>query len=332
MLEVIKLVSRQLTRRMIFAYAFRWGAYGAVLAVLFALASKLIIPSFQLSFLISPLCIIAGLLIGAIIGIINRPTLLQTAIFLDEKLADKNYLSTFVECVNKQSLNPVEAKLVTPQPEFHIPDLTIAYKYSQLIIFLIAVIVLVIIQQTPVPTVNGGEIPNAKSQITNNVQISNIKTQVKTLQETVGDTNKQLLAKIERLAREIEEGTATPSLVLAKVNELSRAVQTLPPGDKDTTKLQALLDKLQEYYKISAKSRDTGFTRATESVQGGTSASGSTGNQITDRNQLNLFNPLTEVTPAYLEKLGEEALSKPYWPSEYNEVIKKYFTTTDEHR
>ncbi|MFA5795013.1 MAG: hypothetical protein WC980_08135 [Candidatus Brocadiia bacterium] len=326
MLDFIKSVSRRLARRVIFARAFQWGAYGAVLAVLSALASKLIIPDSHLLFFISYFCVTLGLVIGVVIGIINRPSLMDTAIFLDEKLADRNYLSTFVECVNKASLNPVETKLLD-NSGFQISALTIAYKYSNLIMFLIAAIVLVIIQQTPLPSL---EIQNPKSEIRNNAQISNIKTEVKTLQATAGNTSNDLLAKIEQLVREMEQGSATPSAILEKINEFSPSARDLPRDSPDAARIRALLDKLQEYYKIAENKQDTGFSRAPSSAgrANAQAGSGDTSGQTTGDNQLNQLNPLTkepEVTPAYLKKIYEEAITRPSWPAEYDEVIEKYF-------
>lgn len=323
MLDYIKSVSSQLTRRVVFAYAFRWGAYGAVLAVLFALASKLIIPSFHLSSPVSYFCIIAGLLIGLAIGIINRPTLIQTAIYLDQKLNTRDHLSTLMECLNKTLPNPVEAQFINKSAISN-PQFAISYKYSYLILFLIAVIVLVIVQQTPLPTLGSRDISNRTSHISNQqVQIANLKSQIQQAQAVSNESVKQLIKQIEQLVREIEQGSTAPSMILARLTEFSRTAQGLPQDDKDTAKVQALLDKLQEYYKISDKGQP-GFTRATESAQKGT---GGTGGGETE-SLIPYPQPLTPVaiTPVYLKKLGEEAMSKPYWPSEYNEVIKKYFS------
>ncbi|MFH1227202.1 MAG: hypothetical protein V1701_04775 [Planctomycetota bacterium] len=320
MLDYIKSVSGRLTRRVIFARAFQWGAYGAAAAIIISLALKLIpFDSFNPIFIsVLPA---AGLLIGAVAGIVGRPSLMDTAIFLDEKLADRNYLSTFVECLNKPSLNPVESRLINSN-EQRPTNPELRYKVSYLIMFLIAMIVLVIIQQTPIPA-NSGQTRNPKSEIQNNAQISDIKTQVKTLQATSGDTGKELLAKIEKLVREMEQGSAAPSMMLEKLNEFSQSVRELPRDSPDAARIQALLDKLQEYYKITAQKQDSGFSRANALAQSGPSGAGG---GVTEP-IITYPQPLTPVsiTPLYLKKLYEEAVARPYWPAQYDEVIKKYF-------
>lgn len=330
---IINDARNRLWQRVIFATAFRWGFYATAAAALAVLAGK-IMGNIWIGFYTLP---VAGLVIGLITGLFKRPSPEHTAIYIDRSIGKDNYFATLLYCLAKERPNPVEKAFpAAPAGSGPVTPLQIPYNLHYPLMFAVSLIIIFIITLAPVmPTAttdspmanNSGFVVPAPGRA------------------AAGTANMAKLRKeIAQLLKDIEQGKLNPAAILEKVNgfvtaagsveelaEIKALLEKIKSSLQDKQMLQVYEPRITQINEVVTQKMDrlhasvSGFSLAGESGEGasGTSATGP------EPSPDNVTATSTEPGRIPAPKTIEEIMRKPYWPVEYDEVVKRYFYHED---
>ncbi|MDI6733761.1 MAG: hypothetical protein QME51_09180 [Planctomycetota bacterium] len=345
--KVLRGIRNQLWRLSIMEMAFRVGFFIVILSIVLILISKILGGDDLGIYLTLPL---AGLLFGALRGIFLKPALRTIAMVVDNSCNLNNYLTSAYECSHNQTPNQIERTLIddAQRKSGNISSgFSFRYNWRYPSLFLILAGVMFIVYLTPTEiypqspplaeTSYGKSNRSGKSDPDFiGVTISQGLSQIK--QNNINSpTVKEFIEEIEYLLANIDEPTIS-ALIIEKRNLFIQTVDTLsarPTGfggnisPEESAELRMLLERIEILANKGIVS----------SVPGGSRKGGTTIHPV-QRGGETISPPTTPLPPhgETADKIGqkiinmrlktyEEASSNPHWPEEYNEIIKKYFSS-----
>ncbi|MFH1229917.1 MAG: hypothetical protein V1709_00325 [Planctomycetota bacterium] len=332
--NLLKKISGYLWSLIILDSSFKTGSYLIIVSIILLLISKitniLFLSQSYYWLLISPLI---GLSLGLVIGLFRKPSVSETASVIDTKLGLDNYLSTTLECIAKQSPNQIEQSLadnIKKDGINHLSRFSFVYNWRAPSVFMILAGITLIIWFTPVAhsgvlnklgvTTNTFSSPEIPNLINISQGLSEIKQNTATNQDV-----QELIRQIETLLNDIQNTQQNYSILLEKIN---RFIQEIPKHQEiphqESARLQSLLQRLESLVNVRISNAYNVNTKGGES--NGFSRYQPESQQVTKSPQAEYNNKIEEVQPDIQSEPHQEPINNPYWPEEYNEIIKKYFS------
>ncbi|MBI4738686.1 hypothetical protein HY772_03860 [Candidatus Woesearchaeota archaeon] len=330
MMDIINRTQNRLWQRVIFATVFRWGFYATAAAALAVLAGK-VMGNIWTGWYTLPA---AGLVIGLITGLFKRPSPEHTAIYIDRVTDKENYFATLLYCLTKEQPNPVEKAFPdAPAGSGPVMPLQIPYNLHYPLMFAVSLIIIFIITLAPVMSTATTDSPVANNSGLVVPAPGRAAAGTANLPDLAVQAGMAKLRKeIAQLLKDIEQGKLNPAAILEKVNGFVTASGSV----EELAEIKALLEKLQpqipQIYepritqirgevaqRLSRINSSGGFSLAGEPGDG---IGGTTGQETPSGNVAGIN---TEPGHIPTPKTIEEIMRKPYWPAEYDEVVKKYF-------
>jgi len=301
-----------------------------------------------------------GLCCGVMLGLFRKPSLSETASVIDTKLGLNNYLPTTLECISKQPPNQIEQLLADNMKKDGVDYLarfSFGYNWRAPSLFMILAGIMLVIWFVPVAHSGVLDTSGVKTNTFSSSEIPNLITISQGLSEIKQDTRnnqevQELIRQIETLLNDLQNTKQDYSVILERIN---RFIREIPNDEKipaqQSAQLQSLLQKLESLVcgKISnvnmKEDENNGFSRyqpaRLDNRSGGPESQPVT---PTGREPLKGTSPdvkvpsgATSIQAKYNNKIETvqpniqpeshiESINKPYWPEEYNEIIKKYFS------
>ncbi|MBI5779256.1 MAG: hypothetical protein HZA49_07360 [Planctomycetes bacterium] len=331
----LKRISRHLWRLVIIDNSFKAGSYLLVVSAVLLLAARVFGISFLSESYLLFLSPVIGLLIGAAIGLFNKPSMADVALVVDRKSGSDNFFSTAYECSIKSSPNPVEdalAKDITGPAGKAARDFAFRYNRRYFYLFLILSGMMLIIWFTPVtqrnPDVHRGVAASVFESdiITISQGLSGIKQNQANPQEIT-----EIIRQVEALIQKIRDNRPDKTLVLETIDGFIRKLSDAPASPAESAKLQSLLSQLKSLVGGSVAvspgaqqdgtGREDGFSVYQPQPRSATPQTGPAPEKYLDKK--------VEISVGIVVKSREEAINNPYLPGEYKEIVKKYFEQRD---
>lgn len=330
-LDFLERIGRHLWRLVIIESSFKAGSYLLAVSVILLLAARVFGISFLAESYLLFLSPVIGLLVGAAIGLFNKPSLADVALVVDSKFGSDNYFSTAYECSVKSSPNPVEDKLVKDMAgpgSKAARDFAFRYNRRYFYLFLILSGMMLIIWFTPVaqrlPVADINQVTGSSVFDSDIITISQGLSGIKQNQANPQEIN-EIIRQVEALIQNIRDNRQDKTLVLETIDGFIRKLSDAAAPPAESAKLQSLLSQLESLVggsiavapgvKQDGTGKDEGFS--VYQPRQGTTEPGRPMEKYDDKK--------VEINPGIVVKSREEAINNPYLPGEYKEIIKKYF-------
>lgn len=228
LIKSVSRVARALWTRNIIEQTLCLGFYGAMLSIILILLVKFssLLSWVATSFYLIPIAL--GILLGLFLGIVRKPRLNETALFLDRSLGLQNRLATLIEHLNASSSNPLVNPLLSDTIRYQTQfSPAVAYKrfntnyLFQCLLAGLGIIIIWLIPGYPRPALADMAREQAeKLKATAQDICRSNRTAGK--HGKLDDVTQTLVSEMEGMARAIEEGEINPEEISRRLNELSQ--------------------------------------------------------------------------------------------------------------